>query len=348
MPPLRLRQGRNFCFTYANPAMNLDEFSVQMAGWPHIRGGIVADEVGAGGLHHFQGYVEFDVPVKPLPLIREYCPGAHWENRVAERTLAIHYCMKPVVGCNMDEGKECKHCIDARAIGQVANFVCVGSLKSNQGQRSDLAAMIADVREGESDLTLADKYPVTFFRTQSLVDQFRARLQSANVKRLEQPPYVCLVTGPSGSGKSFYVESRFGDDQLYVVGYPPSHSHMFHGTEEARVKTRWHFEEYRGQLKHDQFFQLIGRQPLQVFTKGVLARYRPSELFITTQVPPALWYPRISADERKSLCRRITHLVILNVHHEIVLDTKDPLKILDWCSHFEGPWPDLMGPGHFD
>lgn len=87
-----MAQVNSWVFTLANPKRLLDEsiFGV------NLRYLAYSEELGEGGLHHFQGYVEFARSVR-LPYVRKILPKAHWEPRRGTPEEARAY------ACKLDE-----------------------------------------------------------------------------------------------------------------------------------------------------------------------------------------------------------------------------------------------------
>lgn len=79
---------RNWCFTVNNP--DIDDILPDHA---DIRYVVWQRERGAEGTEHWQGYVEFDKPMR-LAAVKLWLPTAHFEPRRGTRDQARDYCMK--------------------------------------------------------------------------------------------------------------------------------------------------------------------------------------------------------------------------------------------------------------
>jgi len=103
---------------------------------------------------HYQGYAEFSTSIRRSQVheILGNTLGGYANPRCGTQEQAIHYCRKPVEGC------DCKHCAKARASGQVAQWIEHGEKAKGQGTRSDLNAACEDLKAGATMREMAKNH----------------------------------------------------------------------------------------------------------------------------------------------------------------------------------------------
>jgi hypothetical protein len=163
-----------------------------------------------------------------------------------------------------------------------------------------LDRVFADIKAGDSLENIVDKYGFGMF-----VRHERA-LKSAMCtwgKRRSAMPKVVLLIGPSGSGKSRWVDRVYPRRYRMTFGNG-GNSAWFDGYNGEDVIE---LSEFRGQLQLAFMLDLLDRYELKVQTKGGTTQCVSSTIVITSNEEPSEWYPMMeNRDEKlKPLLRRI-------------------------------------------
>lgn len=265
-----MTQSRNWCFTWNHPTEMID-FSIH----PRITYAIYQHEIGEEGTDHFQGYVEFKNPAT-LGGCLLVLPHAHWEPRRGTKQQAIDYCRKE----------------DTRIDGPWE----YGNAKLGQGARNDLINLNEAIKEQKPLHYIKDNFPNEFYKYQRGIHAAR---------QLELPErhfktQVTLIYGPTGTGKSRYVEATYSTAywkppaNLWWDNYQPE-------KHEVVVLDDYNYPWF----KFDYLLRLLDRYPFQVEFKGGMTQLLAKEIIITCNKLPSDWYGKKCAEHMPALLRRI-------------------------------------------
>ena len=168
----------------------------------------------------------------------------------------------------------------------------------NAGKALD--RVFVDIKAGDSMEEIIDKYGFGMF-----VRHERA-LKSAMCtwgRRRSAMPKVVLLIGPSGSGKSRWVQRVYPRRYRMTFGNG-GNSAWFDGYNGEEVIE---LSEFRGQLQLAFMLDLLDRYELKVQTKGGTTQCISTTIVITSNDEPSEWYPLMEGrDEKlKPLLRRI-------------------------------------------
>lgn len=163
-----------------------------------------------------------------------------------------------------------------------------------------LDRIFADIKAGDSLEEIVDKYGFGVFV------RHERSLKSAMCtwgKRRSAMPKVVLLIGPSGSGKSRWVDRVYPRRYRMTFGNG-GNSAWFDGYNGEDVIE---LSEFRGQLQLAFMLDLLDRYELKVQTKGGTTQCVSSTIVITSNEEPSEWYPAMeNRDEKlKPLLRRI-------------------------------------------
>ena len=270
---------RNLCFT----ANNYDEsFFPNLIRDPRVRYAIAGREnAPTTGTPHLQGYVEFLSPITHGQA-QALLPGAHFAVRRGTAQQAADYCRK-------EDSEPFEY----------------GTI-SNQGRRSDLAAVVEVIQDGGSMRDVAEQFPEQFVRYHK---GFLALNNTLAKKRNGEAPEVVVLWGPTGTGKSHVARQETTDP--YVWG--PEMGTWFDGYDNhAHVI----FEEFRGQLTFGMLLRLLDKYDLSVQVKGGRVNFCPTKIYITSPLHPKDWYTNLEGtDKLDQLLRRITSVRHLTIQY---------------------------------
>lgn len=186
-------QGKYWCFTVNNPEelLEIDQWDTKpkMCVWQL--------EMGEEGTLHYQGYIEFETRLRRRPIMSNYYDFGWLGLRAGSKEQAVTYCTKD----------------DTRLEGPwywPNEATCV-NFGPQQGQRTDLEAMLGAVKRGAKDAELAEDYTVAYAKYYKGANQVRCAL-GLGEKRNAEGIEVIWVCGKPGTGKTHWCQEE----------YPPS------------------------------------------------------------------------------------------------------------------------------
>ncbi len=191
-------QSKHWCFTINNYTREDEHLISDNLGLIHYV--IMQKEVGEEGTKHIQGYCIFK-KIQYMTGAKKLFPRAHLEIKRGTIDEAVHYCKKPVEGCN------CKHCIKARKLGCVPDFREYGEIPKGMGtmgERWDEARKLAETGD-------FDSIPSAMFTRYQ--HSYRRMFQ----EKCPKPPALTTkkrnewYVAPTDFGKSTYVWKKYPD-----------------------------------------------------------------------------------------------------------------------------------------
>nr|WAE42741.1 MAG: replication associated protein [Cressdnaviricota sp.] len=212
------------------------------------------------GRLHWQGYAEFDKAMR-YSTLHTYDgfanPPAHFEPRAGTQAQAIAYCSKE----------------DSRVEGPWT----FGEPKQ-QGQRTDLEAMRADIDRGHSLKQVSkDHFPV-WIKYPSAVKTYQA-LQAPDRTDV---PSVLVILGTTGCGKSRLARALF-PNAYWKPNFDYWENYQY---EEVVVLD----EFYGHKMQYTDLLQLLDSTPLLVNVKGASAKMVSTTIVFTSNQHPRYWY----------------------------------------------------------
>ncbi len=161
-------------------------------------------EVGEDGTPHLQGYVCFTIRLR-LARVKKVFPRAHLEIKRGTVGEAIHYCKKPVPGC------ECEHCDKAREDGNLPNQwdeYGVVPIAGSIATKAKWESIAKYAKEGNFD-ALEAQYPSEFVRYYNTMKRIQQDHPEKPGDLREHDNY--WIIAPTGYGKSRYVREKYPD-----------------------------------------------------------------------------------------------------------------------------------------
>lgn len=275
MPP----RHRNFTFTHNNYADTTLEDNVECK---YI--GYSCEIAPTTGTPHLQGYITFHT-LKTAQQVRALLPGCHIEVMVGSITQNETYCSKSA---------EMVH----RGEKPLTN--------DNQGRAEKLRWQRARelAKEGNLDEIDADIYIRCYSTLKAIAKDHMVKPQPVDVK--------CFwIHGPTGTGKSYAVETKFPDcfkknmdDMKWFDGYQDQDVCYLEDIDVYQIK-------WGGMLK-----RLADRWPMMASIKGTMRYIRPPVVIVTSNyTPDQIWSDPQTLDP---LMRRFT--LIEKLSQEQVID----------------------------
>jgi len=257
-------KNRNYCFT----AYKLPEPTLD-----HIVYMIYGEEKCPDtGRLHYQGYVELETATR-LNAVKTIFNDEtlHLEKRKGTQQQAIDYCKK--------DGVFTEHGTPAK-----------------QGKRTDLKKIIDDNKTIED---VMDKEPQVYCQYRKGLQDIYARKTEITIPEI-RPVIVCVYWGVTGSGKTY--KARTENPDYYQMRYMNKGERAFF--DGYRGQKTLIIDEFYGQIPYPLLLQLLDVYKLQVDIKGGTTWAQWNKVVITSNAPPAMWYP----DQQyiDPLLRRIT------------------------------------------
>lgn len=277
--PSRGERQRRWVFTINNYT-DSDIEALSRCGSEEAKYLIFGKETGENGTPHLQGYVEFKNP-RTLRGVSRLIPRAHLEIARGSSEQAAAYCKKD------------------------NDFTEFGQISVGRGRRTDLDKIKEKIKEGAREIEIADEYFsrwVVYRRSFAAYRELHARTQPRTDLR------VYLLVGDTGVGKTRYVFDRCGgarnpdlDQELWTAVDPElKWFDGYHGHPQVLL------DDYRGSAPFEWLLRLLDRYPMSVPVKGSFTQWRPTTIWITSNLTPDQWYPSV---DLAPLLRRISKTV---------------------------------------
>lgn len=240
-------------------------------------------EVGESGTPHLQGFVCMWDPCR-LSFFKRQLPRAHMEIMMGRLQDSDVYCSKQ------------------------SELIEIGQ-RPDQGRRTDLIGVKRRIDRGELYEDLIFEEPV--FNCVARHDRFftkYAAIKRRKEKQLDRDvPDVIVRIGPSGTGKSRWLDDRFGLANFFTI---------------AENNGKWFDNCDRDIIMFDDvdvnsipplslFKRLTDRYPMQVPVKGGYITWKPKTLIFTANSHPFTWWPDLTDFDKAAIERRITEIVVV-------------------------------------
>lgn len=270
---------RKWCFTYNNPAANLEYCS-----WD-CEFIVVGEETAptTNTLHH-QGYVRFKNP-RMLSGVKTLLPQAHWEACKGSENDNITYCSK----------------------GDKIAFTS-GSPETGQGKRTDLD-VVDMVKQGVGMRAIVETRPS--WQAFKMAQAAMTYLEPGRSWK----PKVYWLYGPTGSGKSHAAHLLAGctvndagcfdhNDKLWVSARD---SRWFDGYDAHEFVI---LEDFRADwCKFEVLLRLLDKYAFRIEFKGGSRQLLARTIIVTCPWPPHELFRSCGAEDLQQLGRRIDHIV---------------------------------------
>lgn len=263
-------QGRYWMITIPKVHLNEPIFSGEMA---YMKG---QEEIGEGGLNHWQILVIFKKALRLTPVKAHFVPQAHCE--LSRSAAANDYVWKDetsVPGTRFEHGR-----LPIQR-GSVADWDAV--------RRS---AESGDFKEIPSDILIRNYGNLKRLRVDAIVPQFRTGIT------------VNVYWGLSGTGKTRRAWHEAGDPADVFIKDP--NTKWWDG---YRGQKKVIIDEFTGLISISHLLRWIDRYPVIAEVKGYSLPLEALEFWITSNVDPRDWYSDINDEQRRALLRRFTSCV---------------------------------------
>lgn len=267
---------RNYCFTLNNPTDQEREFFKTFSLGDIFVYLIYQEEMGQNGTHHFQGYLELREKQRISWLQIHFNNRAHYEPRRGTQEEAIAYCKKE----------------DTRVEGgQSGEF---GQPKAGAGgckrDREAAIEVLEKLKSGE--MRSCEIEPSTYMIPGFVAAKRQCISDMGNGPDRSDSFRIFVVNGPTGVGKSYAFH------KICAGNYTSWKNGWFVNAE--NLNKYLFLDEFVGASKnglqlHD-LLEALDPFPNKVPIKGSHAPAVYTDVFITTNISPELWYSAIGPD----------------------------------------------------
>ncbi len=268
---------RSWCFTWNNPG----DRSPLLGDARYV---ISQLERGDSGTLHWQGYAEFNAPIRMAAAIATLAIStAHMERRRGTRDQARDYCRKD----------------DTRVAGTTPLEQGVWR-DSGQGNRTDLQAVADAIQEGVGLSQLAEAHPVAIIRYHHGIERLMAIVSPPPHRRM---PKVFILYGPTDLGKSRAAAHIAGADAFWFPRPQNGHAYAAGYTGQRTIV----FDDFYSWIPYDLLLRICDRYPLMFNVMGGAAPCLAEQIIFTSNQNPDRWYPNIP--NKAAMYRRFTRVL---------------------------------------
>lgn len=278
-------KSKYFCFTLNNwteaQLHRLREITMVENSW--ISYISWAQEVGEEGTPHLQGYLECTKEARYKQVMK-----------FIGFNLAL---FKRKASCGEDAQDYFENPENHNKPGPAVGFEFYGTMSKNRkGKRNDLEDLKRTLDSGASLAEVASEHFGSFVRYEKSIRSYK-RLKLPKRDWLTE---VHVLYGDTGTGKTRRVYEQYPGVYFHPGGP------WFDGYEGEEVVI---FDEFSGSsFALPYFLKLTDRYPMQVPFKGGFVNWCPKKIFITSNMPPADWYPNAIPEHKMAMARRFTDI----------------------------------------
>lgn len=202
-------------------------------------------------------------------------------SRRGTRDQARDYCRKPATG-------------GAKVTGP---FQELGTWRSSQGKRTDLASVVQSIHAGAELRDLVEEHTSVFIRYPNGITRALAILRPSPAR---SAPLVLILYGDTGTGKSRACAQVYPEAYWYPR---PQNGHAYAlGYAGQRVII---FDDFYSWVPYDLLLRICDRNPLQLNVMGGAMTCHATTIIFTSNQNPDTWYPNIPS--KAAFVRRSPH-----------------------------------------
>lgn len=238
---------------------------------------------------HIQGYAEFTSPHRRGGAQRRLCIGASHATPARNRTQARDYVLK----------------VDSRVDGpwEVGEWV-----PDRAGTRTDLDAVRKRLDDGATSLDIATADFAVWARHHRAIERYRLLRCRGGLREVR----VVLITGPTGSGKSYTAYHEWPDAYRLAPPNISGGAVWFDGYDGESTVV---IDDFDGWVPYRRLLTLLDPYPCAIPTKGGTCWAGWTCVVLTSCRPIEAWYPGCVIAE---LERRISETRTLSERHGAV------------------------------
>jgi len=269
-----MSRAKHWCFTLNNHTE--EEILFLRANVPQFTYLVFGREQGDSGTPHLQGYLSYDTRRGLAHVKATVGARAHCEIARGTPKQASEYCKKD------------------------GDFEEFGQIQPGAGSRSDLISLYGDIRGGACETEIEEAYPACFIRYQRSIQSLLRKYDKPRV----EPPTIYVYWGATGTGKTRTVYESHSLEEIYT--HPGGM--WFDGYHGQPVAL---FDDFGGsEFKLTYLLKLLDRYPMRVPIKGSFVNWRPTTIYLTSNLSPESWFPNAHPPHVQAMLRRFTEIKI--------------------------------------
>lgn len=241
---------------------------------------------------HIQGYLELKKQFRLTGLKKLLgSKTVHIEARKGTQKQAIDYCSKSGKAGGRKKGTK---------------QVILGA-PGAAGTRTDLAAVAAMIKDGNSELDLFNEHPTAYLKYSGHIKR-AIELQRRPLRNTWRDVTLTCLWGDCGAGKTRWVLDHYGPENVYVVKWN-GQKFWFDGYEGQKVLL---LNEFYGQARTSLMQDLFDKYCQQFEIKCGHTISCWDHVYVTSNVHPRQWwnsYENVPMSVQKSFIRRFTNIV---------------------------------------
>lgn len=299
------KPARHWCYTLNNyTPEELDRVRTTVCRYQ-----IFGLEVGDEGTPHLQGYIEFAGPMRMKATKTSLGSDRfHLEQRAGSRDEARNYCLKDGI------------------FEEFGNWNLGGA-----GARTDIYGLMDKLKEGMPLLEIIEDDAHLYARNLKFADRYTALLEVESTRPFRTVT-VSVFHGPAGTGKTSKVMD-LTERKVFTVNVDDSFPFDGYDGESSIL-----IDDFYGGLKYGYFLRVLDGHQLRINVKGGHRYAKWTNVYITSNKPPADWY---KVGLTPALSRRLTTVVHLTPD---VLDNTGDQAFYDEINiHHDESWSALQG-----
>lgn len=262
--------------TYNNPPMDFNTFVEELHKLPLQYCAACHEKASQ---NHYHVYLVAKSTIEAQRILSLF-PGMHLEPKG-------HSTSKQVRDYIFKVGKHSGKC-------QTLNTAEWGELPNeSQGERTDLKAALQMLNDGYSLKDVILNMPGTI-RYMNQLRQAKTMLQ----KPVHGKKEVMVLIGPTRCGKTSWVYAHNPEEDLYCV------DDWDHPFDEYESESTLLLDDFRGEFSISYLLRLLDRYPVKLLARYANKQAAYTKVFITSNTPIDLWYPKIDPETRKALYAR--------------------------------------------
>lgn len=269
---------RGACITINNPTP--DDYDIDMDKVGYFA---YSDEIGESGTPHIQGFAYSKKAMK-LSGWKKIFPRAHIEKMRGSFSDNVKYCSKQ---------------------SELIEF----GTRPSQGERTDLLAVKALVKQGKRPMDIADDHDEHFVavaRHHVFFERYHHFTQGKRMKTDFDPVQVFIRWGEAGAGKSRYVYDTFPD--VYTM---PDNTAQWFGSYNGQSTVLFDDVEIGNIPSLSTFKRITDRYPIEVPVKGGFVWWKPKRIFFTANSHWTVWWKQLTEQDQEAIKRRLTSVLYL-------------------------------------
>lgn len=183
-------------------------------------------------------------------------------------------------------------------------YTSIGEFVS-RGCRTDLEHLRMDIKDGQSNYEIMEKYTGDYMRYHSGIEKVRTIYEKEKGMKLRLNLNVIVLIGKAGVGKTRYVLEKHGMDNVYIVDCGGDSKFLFNGYDNEKVLL---IDDFNGWIQYTYLLRILDIYPLKLNVKNGIKYALWDTVYITSNAKPVYWYQHFSDNLKRRIgkCLKVT------------------------------------------